>query len=297
MLGFSLSNSLFSISAVTYSLSGGRFGDNLIAYSHAKWISYRHNIPLLYKPFEYSDALLLHKEEKKWSAQTARKYKKNIKLKHKDFSIDRKANILYEVPYFPESTLEPENRDYPVLFEVNWNDQNFLKIIRKLISPRHSLQSPLTPKRSIPIISVAVHVRKGTGIDSPELPKICPFKSPPDSYYIEQINKIAEIFHNKVIYVYIFTDHPNPLEIRDTFRQEVNKQNVIFACRETKNFHNVNVVEDFFALTKFDCLIRSDSNFSLMACKLVDYKIHIAPEHITNAEGNIVVDQVKITRK
>ena len=46
-------------SAVTYDFSGGRFGDNLVSYCHAKWISYKYNIPLLYKPFDYSDQLMM----------------------------------------------------------------------------------------------------------------------------------------------------------------------------------------------------------------------------------------------
>ncbi|NDD58753.1 MAG: hypothetical protein EBZ47_05820 [Chlamydiae bacterium] len=38
---------------------GGRFGDRLIAYMHAKWLSYKYNIPMLYIPFAYSDDLIL----------------------------------------------------------------------------------------------------------------------------------------------------------------------------------------------------------------------------------------------
>ncbi|MFA5306719.1 MAG: hypothetical protein WC365_04680, partial [Candidatus Babeliales bacterium] len=51
------------ISAVTYGLSGGRFGDNLLCYVHAKWISYKYHIPLLYFPFEYSSHLVFDEAE------------------------------------------------------------------------------------------------------------------------------------------------------------------------------------------------------------------------------------------
>jgi hypothetical protein len=44
---------------ITYELSGGRLGDNIIAYLHAKWLSHVHGIALLYKPFQYSSDLSL----------------------------------------------------------------------------------------------------------------------------------------------------------------------------------------------------------------------------------------------
>ncbi|HEV7737800.1 MAG TPA: hypothetical protein VGO47_10580, partial [Chlamydiales bacterium] len=43
-----------STQAITYEFSGGRFGDNLLAYFHAKWVSYKYNIPFFYKEFPYS---------------------------------------------------------------------------------------------------------------------------------------------------------------------------------------------------------------------------------------------------
>lgn len=46
-------------SAITYELNGGRFGDNLLSYSRAKWLSYIYGIPVLYFPFPYADQLAL----------------------------------------------------------------------------------------------------------------------------------------------------------------------------------------------------------------------------------------------
>ena len=44
-------------------MPGGRLGDQLIAYMHAKWVSYLYDIPLLYKPFHYSNDLVLDDKE------------------------------------------------------------------------------------------------------------------------------------------------------------------------------------------------------------------------------------------
>ena len=52
---------------LTYDLPGGRFGDQLLSYMHAKWLSYTYDLTLLYKPFIYSEALMVDDEEKKFS--------------------------------------------------------------------------------------------------------------------------------------------------------------------------------------------------------------------------------------
>ena len=46
--------------AVTYDLFDGRFAERAVNYLHAKWISYKTGMPLLYKPFLYSDEFVLH---------------------------------------------------------------------------------------------------------------------------------------------------------------------------------------------------------------------------------------------
>ena len=51
-------------SAVTYTFSGGRFGDNLLSYSRAKYVASLYGIPLLYIPFPYSDYLMMHNLER-----------------------------------------------------------------------------------------------------------------------------------------------------------------------------------------------------------------------------------------
>lgn len=280
----------FSISAVTYLFSGGRFGDNLIAYTHAKWISYKYGIPLLYKPFPYSDQLQLGVIEEKYEDSKQKKFKKLYHLNNSNINIDKNANYLYIVPYFSESDFEGNNPDFPVLFAVDWNDKIFVQELRRCIKPRFNLRLPSIPEG---VISVAVHMRKGTGCDSPTLQLDIPHKSCPDSYYIEQLIKLATLFEKKKLFVYIFTDHDKPLELVQLLKKQVNKQNIIYATRTNDNWHNKNVVDDFFGLTNFDCLLRSDSNFSLMAAKLKEYMIQISPKHYVRYGNKVIVDQVK----
>ena len=74
------SKSQIQSSKVTYTFSGGRFGDNLLAYIHAKWIAYRYHIPLLYKPFDCSDQLVLHNLEELYNERKASQFRNQIHL-------------------------------------------------------------------------------------------------------------------------------------------------------------------------------------------------------------------------
>lgn len=48
---------------VTYGNNDARLGDQLIGFLHAKWVSFKYQIPLLYIPFSYSDQLVLSDKE------------------------------------------------------------------------------------------------------------------------------------------------------------------------------------------------------------------------------------------
>ncbi len=152
-------------------------------------------------------------------------------------------------------------------------------------------------------ITIAVHIRKGTGWDIPQfapsfekLTEMGPLKWPPDSYYIEQIQNIIKLFPDQKLYIHIFTDHDNTQEIVEHYKAAINDTtgHVSWGCRAQGNKHDLNVLEDFFALTTFDCLIRNDSNFSLIASKLANYKMLIAPWESKMVNGTIVISGILI---
>ena len=59
------------------------------------------------------------------------------------------------------------------------------------------------------------------------------------------------------------------------------------AAEDTES--DTNMLEDFFALTQFDCLVRPDSNFSIAAEKISDFKIIIYPLNpLTDGDKNDV---------
>ena len=275
---------------LTYTFSGGRFGDNLIAYVHAKWVAYKYGLKLLYKPFAYSDQLVLHKEEAYFDKN--KHYDNIIKLTDKiKINTAIAANWLYIVPYYPEciAELNQFKRAYPFCCAVDWNDPVFLANVRYLISPIKQLQllSLPTDRRC-----VALHVRKGGGYDAKPLldggvfrttkgataaDVSYPLKFPPDDFYIEQLKNVSTFFNNAPLYVYIFTDDQDPKRLADKYSSELKLPNITFDYRKTGNAHNTNVLEDFFSMMKFDVLIRSESSFSLVASRLAPEQLVIYP--------------------
>ena len=295
--------SLYPESAVTYLMSDGRFGDQLLAYCHAKWISYRYALPLLYQPFKYSDQLVMHYVEKRYSAKDFN-FSDRV-LFNEPSSIDSKSDILYLIPFFPESPLEiclePFDRYY---FAVDWKDPVFKAKLRKLIYPVDG-EIPRI-KLSSAYVNVAMHIRKGTnfdiilGTDVKDLsdrnkgPLL--FKIPPDSFYIDQLKRIADIYSPKPLYVYIFTDHDNPAEIAERYQSCLSEYRITFDYRKEGNSHDANVLEDFFcmAFSPFDCLIRPESHYSFVASKLGDYTMVFSPKNYFFEGDRAIIDEVTI---
>lgn len=283
-------------SAVTYTFSGGRLGDNLLAYCHAKWISYIYNIPLLYKPFDYSDQLVMDIVEIRYTSSLEQQFKKTVTYSEVDGKIDPDSGYLYVIPFFPESIFNRQDTEFPYLFSVDWQDPQFKQILKKLICPFAPIQTPFLPKDCL---SVAIHVRRGTGWDIPNyqitpeaLIASHPLRFAPDSFYIEQLKKITRLFSSQTIYVYLFTDHNDPGQLAQKYKKAINDDRMIIDYRTNVNNEFVNVIDDFFALTKFDCLIRPDSNFSFIASKLADYKILISPWHGSVHGEDINIDEI-----
>ena len=284
--------------AVTYEHSPGRFGDNLLSYIHAKWISYKYNIPLLYKPFIYSDQLILHEQEVLYSDSARKQFDKIVILgKHVYVNPQDRSFILYMAPYFPSSKWELENAvsfaggrwDF---FEVDWQEKGFIEELQKVIAPRYSMPSMHLPTDCI---TVAVHVRRGGNHDTPDVPPLFPLKFLPDKFYIAQLRELYVLLNRKPLYVYIFTDDTDPEKLVETFKQHLQHLNIQFDCRKHGNADTMNVVEDFFALQKFDCLIHSESNFSFIMSKIGDYMVSIYPDSFHKKKGQVIYDHINAT--
>lgn len=283
--------------AVTYELSGGRLGDNLLAYCHAKWISYKYSIPILYKPFEYSDKLVLdEKEPLKYNNDIYYRYNQIIEVNSLDnVKFENAQDTLFIVPFFPECATE---LDLPVycgkkFFKVDWDDKNFKQIIKENISSKIELQPvSFNQKR----INVAVHLRIGSYQDTQSLYFLLPTKFPPFTFYVEQMQKIINKFPNEQILFHLFTDSGNPQLLVDKIKSALKNEQISFMFRKNNSWSN-NVLEDFFALSQFKYIIRPASNFSIIACKLGNCEIEIYPSSYSSTNNKIIIAESNVITK
>ncbi len=276
--------------AITYD-KGSRFGDNLLSYLHAKWISYQRKIPLRYRPFKYSSKLVMHQRESRLSRD--KKDRVIAKLEAEPIDLGKTDSTLYVCPYFPEDPWELARIPY-YRFEVNWKDPEFRKEVREMIQPKKRLSLVNPSKKTI---NIAIHVREGGGFD-PESTRVdSPLKLPPLSFYVEGLSKIVALFPDRKILCHLFTDAVEPQKIVDVLKGAVpSGASVKFDYRKVKNRHDKNVIEDFFSLFNFDVLIRSQSNFSLVPSLIHDYAIVYSPIGARVEEGKVTIDKTDLER-
>ncbi len=278
-------------SAVTYALNQGRLGDKLLVYFHAKWIAYQYNLPFLYTPFDQAELFHLSIRDQELSSDF--QFENVVRIGHLDQIDLFGPATLYAIPFFPETLFMREMRrrfDRPY-FRVDWTDPQFRKEMIACLTPREKVKTIKLPSNCM---TVGVHVRRGEGVDGEAVFQTFPLKFPNDAYYVRQLETIAKIFKDKSIYVHVFTDVLHPLQIVEALKSKLRGYPLKFGCRILGNGPGVHILDDFCSMQKCDCLIISQSNFSLLASKLRDYAIVIMPTHATQINGQYEIDGIEI---
>lgn len=271
-------------SAITWKPNGGRFGDNLVSYAQAAYLAYLSGLPLLYFPFPYADELMIHENERMYTAQEHERFYATVKvLRNPLAKLSKNNNTLYISRWKTE-------------IEIDWCDENFVAKMKKNIAPRYEIKKVAIPEN---MISIAVHVRNGGtfGADTPEEKERCPLRFVPEEFFIAQIDRIAQMFPDQMLYVYIFTDHPYPVQLAQKFQLALKNPRITFGFRTENNSHKLNVLEDFFSMMDFDCLIRPGSHFTRFVQRLGNNKLVIYPESIKEINGKKVIDTIKIKQR
>lgn len=267
-------------SAITYKLNGGRFGDNVLNYLHALWISYFYKIPLLYKPFEYSDQLVLHDVQQFAydDYESFYEHKVDYIWATNNFVIHPCNKTLYTIAYFPERSTVWKYF-HSLYFSVNWEDSVFKDMIRRVVRPRKKMDNIIKPPANK--FSVALHIRTGGNYDTDYWVKATPDKFLTDAFYIDAIKTVALEHQNQPLYVFIFTDHFNPEVLVAKFKEALHNFSTIeFDYRKNHGGPESNVLEDLFSMVNFDCLIKSEANIPLIASKIHDFKKIIEPSSV-----------------
>lgn len=265
--------------AVTYLISrGSRLGDHLVDYTHAKWISYKYGFPLYFQPFKYSEHFVFHDVEQFISKQVSGIYSNHIKVTDlTQFDEVFPQKTLFYIQHFPDSLDEFKFLKWyrgPYI-PINWDDETFRNMMRNLIKTKKQLNLIDIPKD---IITVALHFRTGEGFDSNKAKRAMPLRFANFDYFLEQLLKLHAFVNFTPIYVYIFTDHPDPIQIKNQF-VEKNLPNITFDCRTNCENNDLLILEDLFSMMQFDCLIRPVSHFSIIASHLGDFKLEIFPKN------------------
>ena len=288
-------NNRLQPSAITYELNGGRFGDNLSTYCKAKIFSYKYDIPLLYKLFEYSDQLTMHNEETLLTSDMKNQFDAIIKVNTEDdIKKNKNKNVLLVTNFYTPA---------PGLYEYGFTNPEKAADIKLLLTP---INPPPSIEKNNNEVTIALHVRKGGGFDAPlasekitKKPQFAdqqwPTKFPPDKYYIDQLRMIKKLIGDeKKIIVYLFTDDKDPARLVEKYQKELIDLNLEFRYRTSGNSHKANVVEDFYMMGQCDCLIRSASLLA-RACQLVGtHQIIIYPIQGYWVDDTLIINPVGI---
>ncbi len=302
---------------------GGRFGDQMMMYIKAKWVASHHKMPFYYKQFKYSEQLMMHEMETPWNPNLGKQFSYQKELRNIETNLDahiqKQNNGLYIVHYY---FMMPHWGQHQTLYDsqeiAEWSDvidnEQFRDELRKTIAPRYVLNTIVPPEGRI---SIAVHVRKGGGFDWPLLSlqqydlneldaentepyitqdiysdRFWPLKFPPDQFYIDQIKRISTLLQDAPLYVHVFTDDSNPQKIVESYQQAVNKPNILYGCRTSKNHHTANILEDLFSMAQCDCFIRAGSNFPQIAQLIGKHRIVIFPKSMKWIGKVMIIDDV-----
>ncbi|MBI3508969.1 MAG: glycosyltransferase [Chlamydiia bacterium] len=291
-----VSSLLFAENFVTYEFSGGRLGDCLLTYLHAKWLSHKYHLPLLYKPFLYSEQLMLDAEELSYDTY---RHLRTIRITSGQANLTRSwpgISCVYVCPYFPEDPAYLRTHPYAFHFDIDPKDREFKIVARSLIAPKAPLALTIPPQDKV---SVAIHVREGGGYDTDHTRLFDPLKLPPLEFYIDGLREVARRFSGYPIYCYLFTDAIEPHLLARELAKAAPNLEIDF--RKENNHHTQNVLEDFFSLFAFDVLIRPQSNYSIVPSLIHDYALLYAPmdfkregRKITITKTELKVDEEKL---
>lgn len=179
---------------------------------------------------------------------------------------------------------------FDYLFIASRKNPNFLTELRKLISSKQKIIYLDLPKNKI---SVAIHIRMNGKFENiPQFSNCIALKFPPLDFYTDQLKRLSTLLDNIPLFIYIFTNHSDPLSLVQEMKNNLTQfNNITFACRD-KNNQKDTLIEDLFLMSKFDCLIRSGSSFSMAAQLIGNHKIVIYPKRGIWKNQTLYIDKI-----
>lgn len=285
--------SLAQKSAITFD-GGDRLGDKLFTYCRAKWLAHTHNLTFLCPYFEYKNALHIHTYDQSLSDATRKGYSTTVRIKKESEIIPGRQDVLYIMDFYMQLDISKSVFDHAITIHFK-NDPLFIQDLHTCIAPIAPLDMISIPT-DMP--TIALHVRRGGGFDNV---KTCykrwPTKFPPDDFYIDQIKRIASLYNpGQPLYIYLFTDDQHPERIVAHYKKVLNMPQITFEHRVHRHYKE-HVLDDMFAMTQFDYLIRSNSQYTFFSMILGDHSMVISPSKGSWHQDHAVIDQIWIVEK
>ena len=294
---------------------GSRFGDNVYTCCKTKWFSYKYNIPFFAASFKHSTVFSIDEQERFLDSNLKSFFTHVVDIKTERDIVQAlytcKEPTLLKVGFGTDEQISSTLvRDlvWPTALENMYffsreHPLFGLELKKTLTIKNPTFQVDLPPDK----ITVAVHVRKGSGPDSKTMSvqyrdeweminahKIknpnfrrstdfaYPKKIPAEQFYVDQIVKLSFMLNHASLFVYVFTDGKNPEQIVERFKERINLSNISFACNvndgSPRDEDRNAMAEDLYNMSRFDCLIKADSGFAFIAQMMGNHKIVLFPE-------------------
>ena len=270
--------------AISYNLVG-RLGNRIITYLCAKWIAQQYDLPFLYVPFPYSEQFVFHEQEKYYKADWEPFFSRKIFATSEKNIPNEKNSSLILINFFYSKAPQ-------LLYRTFWSDPNFKKAMGPLLQPRFPIKTVDLAEGKLNILA---HVRTGGDYDSKKTQLRYPNKFPPHSFYISAIATLSKLFDHRPIYVYIMTDDLHPEKIAQDYMTALSHlTNIEIGYRNDNADPSLTVMEDFFSVPKFDCLIRGFSTFTIAAALNANFQAVVTPYQTHVENGEVIVDKIKV---
>jgi len=289
--------------AISYEYTGGRFGDRVLGYAHARYLSYATGLLFLRRSFIHSEYLTIEYESDSFDAKIS-EYCEVYHINSPDTLAEFFQKIqspdtpptVFIVDYFPSDISEwDSDSGWKTALVIPWQEEKFAAYLRSSLQPNIPIPD-LTVKGRL---NVADHIRDLSGPDTDDpVRRVYPLKMPYLDYHERQIRRIYEWNGRRPMHVFLFSDTKTPLEFLQQIKDRFPNEDILFNIQALESPDLNHVVQDFFAMQKFDVLITTQSNFSMMASRLADFDMIISPVHAIGAYPHSQVDRVQlITRK
>lgn len=287
---------------------GERLGDKLLIICAVKFLALVHDLDFYYRPcWSLVEQFSLSRTEAKFNDHVKAHYN-NITTFNPSSSQKTESSTLFMAPWSSIDNLCKQLGKRHIY-------RQYFDELQKMVTPIAQVTPFEIPHDSI---SVAVHVRKGEGYDNPlssaqiykdidtiywgtsnnaqahgaPADRSWPYKFPPEQYYIDQINFLADLFPSRNITCYVFSDSLKPKELTQRFAHYCKKPNTKFINASSSKDDSPMI--DICKIAACDCLIRAESSYSIIAQILGNHKIIFSPQKCEWRNNILYVPQVRL---